>query len=295
MLAKSVLPAQAALGEGALWNPETARLYWVDIEGRALHVFDPATGQDVHFATGSRVGTVVPMHGGNVLVALQNGIHRLDTRTGRLSALVNPLVEPSLRFNDGKCDPAGRFWVGTFDLHERPQSGTLYRFDPDGRLHVMLRGITNSNGIAWARDSRTMYYIDTPTYTVQAFDYDNVLGTIANARVIIRLPNGGGFPDGMTLDAEGMLWVALWGGGAVHCFDPGTGALLQVVEVPAPFTSSCAFGGPQLETLYITTARGGLSAEQLKQFPLSGNVFAVEPGVRGVPASFFGNASISVK
>ena len=288
MPAQSVFSALAALGEGALWNPATQRLYWVDIEGWAFHTFDPATGRDQVFPTGARVGTVVPLPNGNVLVALQTGIHRLDTATGQLTCLANPLARPGLRFNDGKCDPAGRFWVGTFDLAHIEGGGTLYRYDPDGGLHVMLTGITNSNGIAWSLDRTTMYYIDTPTFTVQAFDYDHASGAIANPRVVVRFPAGEAFPDGMTLDAEGKLWVALWGGGAVHRYDPGTGRLLQAVPVPAPFTSSCAFGGPDLRTLYITTARGGLTPQQLASFPLSGNLFAATPGVSGVPACFFG-------
>ena len=287
MQATSILHAQAALGEGALWNLQTQQLYWVDIEGRVLHIFDPATGHDTSFPTQERVGTVVPTRDGNALVALQTGIHRLDTTTGQLTLLTNPLTEPSLRFNDGKCDPAGRFWVGTFDLLERPHAGTFYRFDPNGSLHVMLRHITNSNGLAWSLDRTTMYYIDTPTLAVQAFDYDQATGSIANPRVVIRFPAGAGWPDGMTLDAEGKLWVALWGGGTVRRYDPDTGALLQAIEVAAPNTSSCAFGGPELKTLFVTTARGGLTPEQLQQFPLSGNLFAVEPGVQGVPAYFF--------
>ena len=288
MQAKSILHAQASLGEGSLWNPATERLYWVDIEGRALHVFDPATGADRRYPTGKRIGTVVPMRNGNALVALQTGIHELDLETGHLTRLADPVTDEHLRFNDGKCDPAGRFWVGTFDFLGRARAGTLYRFDPDGSTHIMLRHITNSNGIAWSLDQRTMYYIDTPTLTVQAFDYDNATGSIANGRVVVQFPAGIGWPDGMTLDAEGKLWVALWGGGAVQRYDPATGALLAVVQVPAPFTSSCAFGGPELRTLYITSARGGLSPQQLQEFPLSGDVFAVEPGVRGVAACFFG-------
>ena len=240
--------------------------------------------------TGKRVGTVVPMHGGNVLVALQTGIYRLDTTTGALTRLADPITDENLRFNDGKCDPAGRFWVGTFDLQQRPHAGTLYRFDPDGRTYVMLRHITNSNGIAWSLDRRTMYYIDTPTMAVQAFDYDNASGEIDDPRVIIRFPTGRGGPDGMTIDAEGKLWVAVWGGGCVHRYDPATGVLLQVVAVPAPFTSSCAFGGPELKTLFITSARGGLPLQQLAEFPLSGNVFAAQLGVAGVPACFFGGS-----
>ena len=288
MEARSILQTQATLGEGPLWNPETHQLYWVDIEGRAFHVFNPVTRQDSCFPTFARVGAVAPMHNGNALLALQTGIHELDLSTGHLTLLVNPLTDPNLRFNDGKCDPAGRLWVGTFHLAQEPHAGTLYRFDPDGRLHVMLRGITNSNGITWSLDHATMYYIDTPTLTVQAFDYDNATGSIANPRVIVRIPEGPASPDGMTIDAEGKLWVALWCGGAVHRYDPQTGALLQVIEVAAPLTSSCAFGGPALKTLYITTARHGLTPEQLEEFPLSGNLFAVEPGVRGVPACFYG-------
>lgn len=288
MQAESILHAQAALGEGALWNPETAELYWVDIEGRALHVFDPATGADRCYPVGQRIGTVVPRRGGRALVALQNGIHEIDLNTGLLIILANTLSENSLRFNDGKCDPAGRFWVGTFDMLLRPHAGTLYRFDPDGSTHVMLRRITNSNGIAWSSDRRTMYYIDTPTLAVQAFDYDHATGSIANPRVVIRFAEAEGWPDGMTIDAEGKLWVARWGGGRVQRHDPATGALLQVVTVPAPFTSSCAFGGPGLETLFITSARGGLTPQQAAEFPLSGDVFAVQPGVAGVPACFFG-------
>ncbi|GAB3317203.1 SMP-30/gluconolactonase/LRE family protein [Hymenobacter humi] len=287
MLAHPILHAQATLGEGPLWNPETRQLYWVDIEGRAFHTFDPAAGADEAFATDARVGTVVPMHNGDVLLALQTGIHRLSPATGQLTSLVNPLTDPSVRFNDGKCDPAGRFWVGTCNMELKPHTGALYRFDPDGSLHEMLRGVTTSNGMAWSLDRTTMYYIDTHTFRVQAFDYDDATGDIENPRDIVRIPEVVGYPDGMTIDAEGMLWVALWGAGAVHRYAPTTGELLQAVAVPAPFTSSCAFGGPELKTLYITTARRGLSEQQLQEFPLSGDLFAVEPGVRGVPAYFF--------
>ncbi|WP_303310997.1 SMP-30/gluconolactonase/LRE family protein [Hymenobacter sp. BT730] len=287
MKACSILPAQATLGEGPLWNPETQQLYWVDIDGCAFHLFNPATGQDQAFSMPARVGSAAPMHHGRVLLALQSGIHQLHLDTGQLTLLVNPLTDPSLRFNDGKCDPAGRFWVGTCDMQLRTGTGTLYRLDPDGSLHVMLRGITTSNGIAWSLDHSTMYFIDSPTLRVQAFDYDKASGSISNARTIVRIAPETGVPDGMTIDREGMLWVAVWGGGAVHRYHPGTGALLQVITVPAPFTTSCTFGGPDLQTLYITSARKELSPEQLAQFPLSGNVFAVIPGVSGLPTCFY--------
>ncbi|UOQ70008.1 SMP-30/gluconolactonase/LRE family protein [Hymenobacter cellulosilyticus] len=206
------LPAQAQLGEGALWNPLDQRLYWVDIEGQLLHIFDPATGHDRQLPTGSLVSTVVPAGPDSVLVALQSGLHELNTDTGALRCLVNPLDKPSLRFNDGKCDPAGRFWVGTLDMEGAKHQATLYRLDPDKRLHTMLTGVSISNGLIWTQDQRTMYYVDTPTQSVQAFDYDHATGAITNGRVVIRIPEADGAPDGMTIDADGHLWIALWGG-----------------------------------------------------------------------------------
>ncbi|UYZ64072.1 SMP-30/gluconolactonase/LRE family protein [Hymenobacter weizhouensis] len=286
------LPAQAQLGEGALWNPLDQRLYWVDIEGQLLHIFDPATGQGRSLPTGARIGTVVPTgQAEEVLVALQTGLHRLNTTTGQLTLLVNPLPDSSLRFNDGKCDPAGRLWVGTLDMQGHPRRAALYRYSPDGHLQTMLTQVSISNGLAWALDQRTMYYVDTPTRTVQAFDYDPATGAITGGRVVIRIPEGHGYPDGITLDAEGQLWIALWGGGRVVRYNPTTGQLLATIAVPAPHTSSCAFGGPGLQTLFITSARQDLSPEQLQEYPLSGNVFAVEPGVAGLPAALFGQAS----
>lgn len=282
-----VLDAKAELGEGAIWHPEEKKLYWVDIEGKALHIFDPVSGKDQPFTVGARIGTVVPVEGGGALVALQNGIHAMDTRTGKLRLLVNPLRDTALRFNDGKCDPAGRFWVGTLALDNRRKGAVLYRFDKDKSLHLMLDSVSISNGIVWTKDKKTMYYNDTPTMTVQAFDYNDATGELSNRRVVIRIPRGAGSPDGMTIDAEDKLWIALWGGGAVGRFDPVTGELLQKISVPAPNVSSCAFGGDHLETLYITTARAWVSSGKLTEFPLSGGLFSVRPGVRGVAASFY--------
>jgi sugar lactone lactonase YvrE len=286
-IAEPVLNVRAELGEGALWHPEEQKLYWVDIEGRALHIYDPASGADIQFPTGERISTVVPVAGGNVLVALQNGIHEMDIKTGSLTFIANTKKDPNVRFNDGKCDPAGRFWVGTKSVNKAKPEAVLYRMDHDKTIRLMLTGIFNSNGITWSADKKTMYYIDTPTLSVQAFDYDNELGTIKNGRVIIGIPIGGGFPDGMTIDEEDNLWIALWGVGTVAKYNPRTGKLLQTIKVPAPNTSSCAFGGRDLKTLYITTARIELSADILRQYPLSGDLFCFIPGVAGVKANFF--------
>jgi sugar lactone lactonase YvrE len=285
--AELVLVAQATLGEGSLWHPIEKKLYWIDIEGKTLHIYDPKSSKDEIIPVGERIGTVVPIKGGGVLVALQNGIHKLDTKTGQLEFLNNPLPDANFRFNDGKCDPSGRFWVGSMAMDSRKQKAALYRFDGDKTIREMRDSVTISNGIVWTADKKTMYYNDTPTLSVQAFDYDDKTGSISNGRVAIKIPRGMGAPDGMSIDAEGKLWVALWGGYCVARFDPLTGELMQKISVPAPHVSSCAFGGENLETLYITTARAWVSEEKLKEFPLSGGLFAVKPGVRGVPALFY--------
>ncbi|HMJ67650.1 MAG TPA: SMP-30/gluconolactonase/LRE family protein [Cyclobacteriaceae bacterium] len=285
--AQLVIDAKAMLGEGSIWHPSEKKLYWVDIEGKALHIYDPVSKDDRVITVGERIGTVVPVKQGGVLVALQNGIHKLDTETGRLTLIINPLPDPGLRFNDGKCDPSGRFWVGSNALDSRRRGASLYRLDSDGSVHEMLDSVSISNGIVWTADRKTMYYNDTPTMTVQAFDYDDATGTISRGRVAVRIPRNTGAPDGMTIDAEGKLWIALWGGGCVARFDPDTGEMLRKITVPAPNVSSCAFGGDDLGTLYITTARAWVSPEKLQEFPSSGGLFAVKPGVKGVKAEFY--------
>ena len=282
-----VLDEKTILGEGSIWHPTENKLYWIDIEGKILHIYDPVLKVDKQLKVGSRVGTVVPVQSGGALLALQNGIQKIDTKTGKLTFLTNPLIDSNIRFNDGKCDPSGRFWVGTMALDSRKKGGVLYRFDKDKTVHLMLDSVSISNGIVWTADKKTMYYNDTPTGTIQAFDYDDTNGNITNRRVAVKIPNGIGAPDGMTIDVEGNLWVALWGGGIVGKFNPLTGELLQKIKVPASNVSSCAFGGKNLDILFITTARQWMNEEQLKKFPLSGGLFSVKPGVRGVRAEFY--------
>jgi sugar lactone lactonase YvrE len=285
--AELLLDAKAMLGEGSIWHPKENKLYWVDIENKILHIYDPVSKVDKELPVNSRIGTVVPVEGGGALVALQNGIHKMDTKTGKLTFLMDPLKDSALRFNDGKCDPSGRFWVGTMALDRRRRGAVLFRYDKDKTIHVMLDSVSISNGIVWTKDKKTMYYNDTPTNTIQGFDYDDKTGAITNRRVVVTVPRGTGSPDGMAIDAEDNLWVALWGGYGVAKFNPRTGELLQKVKVPAPNVSSCAFGGKNLETLYITTARQYAAPDKLKEFPLSGGLFTVKPGVRGVPATFY--------
>lgn len=288
LTAELVLNANATLGEGAIWHPTEKRLYWIDIEAAELHLYDPATGKDTLFHTGEKPGTVVPVKGGGVLLATQNSIRKLDTEIGELTLVAKPLHDPQLRFNDGKVDPSGRFWVGTMAYDVQKGAAALYRMDKDKSFHQVLDKVTISNGLVWSADKKTMYYVDSPTLTVQAFDYDDASGAISKGRVTVRIPEAvGGSPDGMAIDAEGKLWIALWGAAAVIRCEPGTGEVLQRVEVPALHVTSVAFGGENLDVLYITSAREGMSPAQLETYPKSGGLFAVKPGVRGVPAEFY--------
>ncbi|MCJ8166969.1 SMP-30/gluconolactonase/LRE family protein [Pontibacter sp. E15-1] len=288
LTAKLVLDAKARLGEGAIWHPTEKKLYWLDIQAAMLHIYDPATKKDTQLPTGERAGTIVPIKGGGVLLAMQNSIRMLDTKTGKLTLISRPLNDTLVRFNDGKADPSGRLWVGTMAHDIKPKASALYRMDKDKSFHIMLDSVTISNGLVWTADKKTMYYVDSPTYTVQAFDYDDATGGISNGRVVVRVPaSENGSPDGMVIDTEGTLWIALWGGGAVIRCDPATGKIIQRVRVPALNVTSLAFGGKNLATLYITTVREWQTPEQLEEYPLSGGIFAVKPGVRGVPAEFY--------
>jgi sugar lactone lactonase YvrE len=285
-----VLDAKARLGEGAVWDADRQLLYWVDIEGYAVHAFDPATGRDQSFALGDSVGTVVPRAKGGVALTLGRAFATLDLETRRLSVLVEPGEEKARRgnrFNDGKCDPRGRFWAGTMAVSEATAAGALYRLDPVGSVHRMLEGVSISNGIVWSLDRDLMYYIDTPTREVAVFDYDDPTGAIANRRVAARFPAGHGWPDGMTMDAEGLLWVAEWDGGCVSRWDPATGKLARRIKIPVSRVTSCAFGGPDLEELYVTTAWSRLDPDRRRAQPQAGGLFRLRPGVKGVPAFSF--------
>ena len=286
--AELVLDTKSELGEGAIWNYKTGELIWVNIKGEILNFYNPKTESNREMFTGQMIGTVVPAESGKVMVALQNGIYSYDPDSGAKKLIVDPEADkPDNRFNDGKCDPAGRFWVGTMSLVGAKNAGALYRLDADSTIHKMIDGVGISNGIVWSADKSKMYYIDTPTRKVMGYDYDNETGDISNPKVAVEIPDGIGYPDGMTIDKKDNLWVALWGGSAVACFNPENGELLRKIEVPAKNVTSCAFGGDDLETLYITTARESTSDEDLERFPHAGGVFKVRPGVKGVKAYFF--------
>jgi sugar lactone lactonase YvrE len=282
------LDAQAELGEGPLWDARGACLYFVDILRGRVHRFEPATSALRSYDVGRMVGAVALTDGDDVMLAVQGGFARLDLQSGSIRVVAEIDAACSdLRFNDGKCDPAGRLWAGTMALDERPGAGALYRLDPDGAIHCMIRDVTISNGLDWRDDRAAMYFIDSPTRSIDVFDFDLTGGNIRNRRPFVSIPRDDGVPDGMTLDAEGFVWVALWGGGAVHRYAPD-GRRDMVVRVPTRYPTSCTFGGSDLGDLYITTAHLKLTPTERAEQPHAGGLFVVRPGPIGRPPNRFG-------
>lgn len=282
--AELALDARADLGEGPLWDAAGRRLLWVDIMAARVNAFEPATGHTAGWDTGQPVGAAALRASGGLLLAVQSGFAALDEETGAVHGLASYAgAAPDVRMNDGKCDPAGRFWAGTMAFDMRAGAGALYRLDPGGAVSTMVAGVAISNGLDWTPDLQGMYYIDSPTARIDLFDYDVPTGAISNRRPFVRIEEGAGWPDGLTVDAEGNVWVALWGGSAVRCYSPA-GRLEGVVRVPALQASSCAFGGEDLGDLYITSARTGLSEDVLAASPASGGLFVARTGARGRPA-----------
>jgi len=279
----------AQLGEGPLWDGSRQRLLWVDIPRRAILITDPATGNTNSIPTPSDVGAVVLTESGDYVAALRDGLY---TSSGDSPWQLLAPIEASdqtTRMNDGKCDPFGNYVGGTIAHGAADGAASLYRVDATGNTQRLLGGVTISNGLDWSDDGMTLFYIDTPTRTVVAYAYDHTSPTLGQPRSVVEVPERDGFPDGMTLDSEGCLWVGLWGGRAVRRYTPD-GTLDTIIDLPVTNVTSCAFGGDDLNTLFITTAtldedEGDTAAE-----PLAGALFAVDAGVTGRPATAFGSS-----
>lgn len=279
---------KAQLGEGAFWNHATQEFYWIDIESKTLNIYNPKTKYNKVLNTSTRIGTVVPINENEAMVALEDGVYKMNLNTGNTTLFTDMKAElEASRLNDGKCDPSGRFWVGSMHMAQEKGRANLYTVTSDGRLAKKKDSITISNGVVWTSNKKTMYYIDTPTSQIKAYDYNDETGEISNEKVAVQIPKELGYPDGMTIDSEDMVWVGMWNGNAVIRFNPKTGDLLQKIEVPAHNVTACAFGGDNLEVLYITTASLDMTEEEKQKFPLAGSVFKVIPGVRGVKSTFF--------
>lgn len=284
-----VLDMKATLGEGPCWDRNSGVLYWVDIQENAVHRYDPRQGTNRTIRLDQMVGAAVPRAGGGLVLAMQHGFHLLDLETERLTFIADPEQDlPNNRFNDGKCDAAGRFWAGTMSFAENEPVAALYCLETDGTVRQALTGVIVSNGIGWSPDGGTMYYIDSMTRRVAAYDFEAETGSLSNGRTVVTIAPDGGYPDGMSVDEEGMLWIAQWDGWQVSRWNPATGEQLDSIRVPAARVTSCAFGGPNNDELYITTARTGLSDEALAEQPHAGGLFRAKPGVAGVPTHRYG-------
>lgn len=279
-----VVALGSELGEGPVHDARTGRLVWVDILGRRIHETDPVTGETTSIPTPLHVGAVAARAAGGFVAALEDGFWVLGDGPARRITTV-PESRPGLRFNDGKCDPAGRFWAGTMAYDVTPGAGALYRLDADGRATRVIPRVTISNGLAWSGDGRTMFYVDSPTRRIDAFTFDAETGTPTDRRTIVEIPASAGTPDGLTIDEEDGLWVALAHGGAVHRYVGGR--LDRVIRLPVSLTTSCAFGGADLATLFITSAWEHMTAEQRAREPLAGALFRVRAGVRGRAADVY--------
>ena len=282
-----VLDARARTGESPVWVPEEQALYWSDIPGRTLNRFDPATGANRVWPMPEEVGSFALREGGGLVAALRSGVAFIALDRGRIEPLVDPEADrPENRFNDGRCDRQGRFWAGTMNEPRDARSGALYRLDPDLRHHRVADDVMVANGLAFSPDDRVMYWSDSRALTIWAFDFDAASGEVANRRIFARLAPHQGGPDGAAVDAEGGYWSACYRGSRVMRFRPD-GTIERKIRLPVSRVTMCAFGGPDLRTLYITSARGGLSASELEREPQAGGIFALAVDVQGLPEPRF--------
>ncbi len=282
--AEHFLNSKNKLGEGPLWHAGEGSLYWVDIESDSFFRYFLGTGEVESFQVGQPIGFLAFRSSGGLFLGLRDGLAVWDFDTGQFELLHQPEKDrKKARFNDGKVGPGGRLWAGT--LGEDDQS-SLYQVDLDGSIRVMETGIEISNGIDWSPDREAMYYTDSPRRVIYKYDYDLVSGKIANRREFIKVPESDGYPDGLCVDSEGFIWSANWDGWRVTRYDP-QGEIERVVYLPVQRPTSCAFGGPELNQLFITSAWTGLSKSERREQPLAGDLFRVSTIIKGQKVNFF--------
>ncbi|MGW3143620.1 MULTISPECIES: SMP-30/gluconolactonase/LRE family protein [Streptomyces] len=272
------VPARATLGEGPTWDPAAGRLIWVDVLGSRIHTYAPATGRRTVRTTHQHVGAAKPRAGGGLVLNLRDGVGLLDPDDTFRWLHHEPV--PGRRANDAAVAPDGSLWAGTMRYDEAPGGGTLCRITGDGSVGTVLDDVTVSNGTGWSPDGRLLYYVDSPTRQIDVFHHED--GRAVDRRRLAEIEDGAGVPDGLTVDAEGCVWVTLWDGGTVRRYTPD-GELDRVIELPTPRVTACAFGGPDLTDLYITTARVGLTAPH----PVAGSLLVVPGAGRGRPQPAF--------
>ncbi len=284
-----VVDHHCLLGEGPVWDKNRKSICWVDIMLGEIHEYCPADRSYKILSVNQMIGAIAICKSGHFIGALKNGFGFIDRKSGVVKMISNP--EPHLpgnRFNDGKCDPQGRFWAGTMSHTDEPRKGCLYLLDNKLKVTEKIKKVSISNGLAWSNDQDTLFYIDSPTQKVVAYNFDKISGEIKNKRTVVELSKNEGCPDGMTIDKEGMLWIAHWDGWQVSRWNPVTGKKMRTIPLPVSRVTSCVFGGESFEDLYITSARIGLSRDQLKSQPLAGSLFVIKNiGVSGAPAYEF--------
>ena len=291
---KLVLEHTCRLAESPVWDIEQQLICWVDILKGEVHQYSMEAKVHTVIAVNQMVGAIGLCANGNFIAALQNGFGFIDRANHQVTMIHDPEAHlPGNRFNEGKCAPDGRFWAGTLSLEETDGAGNVYCLQTDLSVNKKIEHVTISNGIAWSLDHRVFYYIDTPAQEIVAYDYNTATGMISNKSTVIVVPEEEGHPDGMTIDTEGMLWIALWGGWRITRWNPHTGKKILEIKLPVSKVSSCTFGGPGLEDLFITTAAKDLSERELKEQPLSGSLFVIKNcGFKGLPTYHFQRAIV---
>lgn len=279
-----IYKADLILGEGARWHAGWQKFLFIDIKGKLICTCNPVNGKIESKKIEEMPGMLAPAEQDQLLVAVQDKLVLMDFETGKMQALAKFKEAAQNRSNDGACDASGRLWVGTMHVNAEHGAGNLYCYHQN-QLVKKIRGTSVSNGICWSPDHKTMYYIDSFLYHIKAFDYDLATGSISNERIVVQITAPNTLADGMCIDTEGMLWVAMWGGSCVNRYNPLTGACIGKIEVNAPHVTSCAFGGREMNQMLITTAKDGLSADELKLYPHSGSLFTVKLNVAGFPAA----------
>jgi sugar lactone lactonase YvrE len=278
-----IWPAETILGEAPAWCPKERVVYWVDIEGRTILRMDPRSADRQVFPQDYQFGCIVKRADGGFIAGTNAGLVHLDADLKSSKIFSTPEAEfPNNRFNDGKCDRRGRFWVGSTDMNETEPNGSLYRVNGWGDVLRMLPGVIVSNGLGWSPDDKIMYFTDSGHGVIYALDFDVDTGEVDNRREFARIAPVDGMPDGLAVDAEGFVWGAHWGGWRITRYDP-EGRIDRIIDMPVPQVTSVAFGGDRLDQMFVTTARLGLTEDQLKEAPLSGGLFMIEAGVAGLP------------
>ena len=282
-----LVPMAGELSEGPCWDDRSQQLFWVDILAGRVHAIDPATGLRQMWEIETPVGAVVPRSSGGWVAAVERGFAFYDDDWRPMGPVISaPEQPPGTRFNDGRCDPAGRFWAGTLAYDETPGAGSLYCLEADQVPSRCLTEVTISNGLGWSADASTMYFVDSGSGTVDTLRFDLASGTAYDRQTLVAIPPSLGVPDGLTVDADGFLWVAVWGGGCIRRYSP-SGELDRSVVLPVTQVSSMAFGGLHYAELFITTAAEGLDGRSRAEQPLAGSVFQHHPGVTGRPPTMF--------